>query len=62
VAAALERDGRLSALHAAMLEQRREEGNRALWSAASEAGEATRSYVAKLLTIEEELNHLPIDE
>jgi hypothetical protein len=45
-----------------MLEQRRREGNRALWIAASEMGEGTRSYVAKLLTIEEELGRLPIDE
>jgi hypothetical protein len=45
-----------------MLEQRRQEGNRALWSAASEAGEGTRTYVARLLNIEEELGRLPMDE
>ena len=60
--AALERGGRLSAHHAGMLETRRQEGNRALWRAAGERGEVTRSYVAKLLTIEEELSRLPIDD
>ena len=57
----MERGGKLSRHHAGMLETRRQEGNRALWRAAGERGEATRSYVAKLLTIEEELGKLPID-
>ena len=62
VEAALVRGGRLTVSHAAMLEQRRQEGNRALWSAAAEVGEGTRTYVARLLNIEEELGRLPMDE
>ena len=61
VTAALARDGRLSAAHRAMLRQRREEGNQALWAAAGEAGRAARSHVARLLRIEEELETLPLD-
>ncbi len=45
--------GRLSAGHRRMLEQRRREGNRHLWAAAGELGEPTRSYVARLIAIED---------
>jgi hypothetical protein len=61
VSAALAGEGRLSAAHRAMLEQRREEGNQALWAAAGEAGGAARSHVARLLRIEEQLEMLPLD-
>jgi hypothetical protein len=61
VSAALAGEGRLSAAHRAMLRQRREEGNQALWAAAGEAGRAARSHVARLLRIEEELESLPLD-
>jgi hypothetical protein len=44
-----------------MLEQRRKEGNQALWAAAGEAGEPARSCVARLLRIEEALGSLPLD-
>jgi hypothetical protein len=44
-----------------MLRQRRDEGNRALWAAAGEAGPAARSHAARLLRIEEELETLPLD-
>ena len=59
--AALARGGRLTAAHAEMLEQRREEGNQALWAAAGEAGDSARSHFARLLRIEEALGHLPLD-
>lgn len=58
---ALERNGTLSAAHSEMLDQRRKEGNQALWAAAGEAGEPARSYVAGLLRIEEALGSLPLD-
>jgi hypothetical protein len=61
VTAALARNGRLSAAHAEMLEQRREEGNQALWAAAGGAGESARSHFARLLRIEEALAELPLD-
>jgi len=61
VSATLADEGRLSAAHAEMLRQRREEGNQALWAAAGEAGEAARSHVARLLRIEEALAALPLD-
>jgi hypothetical protein len=44
-----------------MLRQRHDEGNQALWAAAGEAGHAARSYVARLLRIEEVLETLPLD-
>ena len=44
-----------------MLEQRRVEGNQALWAAAGAAGDSTRSYFARLLRIEEALTDLPLD-
>lgn len=44
-----------------MLAIRREEGNQALWKAGGELGEAARSYVARLLAIEDLLANLPVD-
>jgi hypothetical protein len=59
VEAALARGGRLSAAHARMLEAREKEGNTALWSLAAELGDPTRSYVARLMAIEDLLRGLP---
>ena len=61
VEAALERGGRLTGAHAGMLEARRSEGSQALWSAAAELGEPVRSYVARLMTIEDLVGQLPRD-
>lgn len=52
--------GELDAKHAAMLTQRREEGNQALFLASGELGEPVRSYVARLLAMEEILSSLPV--
>ena len=61
VEAALARGGRLAGGHASMLEARRAESSPALWSAAAELGEPVRSYVARLMTIEDLLGTLPAD-
>ena len=61
VEAALARGGRLGTAHAGMLEARRAESSPALWSAAAELGEPVRSYVARLMTIEDLLGTLPPD-
>jgi hypothetical protein len=61
VEAALARGGRLGRAHAGMLEARRAESSPALWSAAAELGEPVRSYVARLMTIEDLLGTLPHD-
>jgi hypothetical protein len=61
VSAALAGEGRLSTAYGEMLQQRREEGNQALWAAAGEVGESARSHVARLLRIEEALGSLPLD-
>ena len=58
---ALSRGGCLAPPHATMLAIRREEGNQALWKAGGELGEAARTYVARLLTIEDLLANLPLD-
>ena len=60
VEAALRGGGSLSPGHAAMLEARRGEGNQALWAAAAGQPEHVRSYVARLLAIEEILASLPV--
>jgi hypothetical protein len=57
--AALARGGRLSAEHRKMLDVREAEGNRPLWSLAGELGEPVRSYVARLIAIQELLTELP---
>ena len=61
VEAALGRGGRLTGGHAVMLEARRAESSQTLWSAAAELGEPVRSYVARLMTIEDLLGTLPRD-
>lgn len=43
-----------------MLKVRREEGNQVLFRASGELGEPVRSYVARLITIEDILSGLPI--
>lgn len=52
--------GSLDAEHARMLKVRREEGNQVLFRASGELGEPVRSYVARLITIEDILSGLPI--
>ncbi|HXC77135.1 MAG TPA: hypothetical protein VNU19_08780 [Candidatus Acidoferrum sp.] len=59
VEAALGR-GTLDAEHAQMLKVRRAEGNQGLFRASGELGEPVRSYVARLITIEDVLSGLPI--
>jgi hypothetical protein len=61
VEAALAAGGRLTTGHAQMLEARRAESSQTLWSAAAELGEPVRSYVARLMTIEDLLGTLPRD-
>jgi hypothetical protein len=53
------RRGGLDPEHAAMLRTRRVEGNQGLFRAAAELGEPVRSYVARLITIEDILSGLP---
>jgi hypothetical protein len=57
--AALARGGRLSSDHRKMLDVREAEGNRPLWSLAGELGDPVRSYVARLIAIQELLSELP---
>jgi hypothetical protein len=52
------RHGRLDSQHAEMLKTRRKEGNQALFRAGGELGEPMRSYVARLITIEDLLSTL----
>ena len=59
VEAALSR-GALDAEHAKMLKVRRDEGNQGLFRASAELGEPVRSYVARLITIEDILSGLPL--
>jgi hypothetical protein len=60
--AALGAGGRLSPAHRGMLEARRSEGDPTLWSVAADLGEPVRSYVARLLAIEDLLRALPRQE
>ena len=53
-------EGALGPNHAAMLKTRRAEGNQVLFRAGGELGEPVRSYVARLITIEDLLAELPI--
>jgi hypothetical protein len=57
---ALHEDGALDAKHAEMLKTRRAEGNQALFRAGGEMGEPVRSYVARLITIEDLLAQWPV--
>ena len=54
------REGGLDSNHAEMLKTRRAEGNQVLFRAAGELGEPVRSYVARLIAIEDLLAELPI--
>jgi len=54
--------GALDPLHADMLKIRRAEGNRDLFRAGGELGDPVRSYVARLIAIEDILISLPIDK
>jgi len=54
------RRGELDPSHAEMLRVRRKEGNQALFRASGELGEPVRSYVARLLALEEILSSLPV--
>ena len=53
------REGGLDANHAEMLKTRRAEGNQVLFRAGGELGEPVKSYVARLLAIEDLLAELP---
>jgi hypothetical protein len=61
VEAALRR-GALDPLHADMLKIRRAEGNRELFRAGGELGDPVRSYMARLIAIEDILIGLPVDQ
>ena len=52
--------GQLDANLAKMLERRRAEGNQQVFRAAGDLGEPVRSYVARLIAIEDLLAKLPI--
>lgn len=54
------RRGELDDEHVKKLRVRRAEGNQALFRAAGELGEPVRSYVARLLSMEEILSTLPV--
>jgi hypothetical protein len=54
------RQGALDPNHAEMLKTRRAEGNQVLFRAGGELGEPVRSYVARLIAIEDLLAELPI--
>ena len=54
------RRGSLDAEHAQMLKVRRAEGNQVLFRASGELGEPVRSYVARLISIEDILSGLPV--
>jgi len=54
------RRGELDQKLAEMLTVRRREGNQALFRASGDLGEPVRSYVARLLAIEEILSSLPV--
>jgi hypothetical protein len=55
------RHGGLDRPHVDMLEVRRAEGNRELFRASGELGDPVRSYVARLIAIEDILVSLPVD-
>lgn len=54
------RQGSLDPNLAKMLETRRAEGNQRVFRAAGELGEPVRSYVARLMAIEDLLAELPV--
>jgi hypothetical protein len=61
VEGALARGARLSPAHRRMLDVREAEGNQTMWSLAGEMGEPVRSYLARLITIEDLLAKLPVE-
>jgi hypothetical protein len=61
VEGALARGARLSPAHRRMLDVREAEGNQTMWSLAGEMGEPVRSYVARLIAIEDLLAKLPVE-
>ena len=54
------REGSLTPNLAKMLDQRRAEGNERVFRAAGELGDPVRSYVARLIAIEDLLAELPV--
>jgi hypothetical protein len=54
------RSGSLDSNQAKMLETRRAEGNERVFRAAGDLGEPVRSYVARLIAIEDLLAQLPV--
>jgi hypothetical protein len=52
--------GSLDANRSTMLETRRQEGNERVFRAAGDLGEPVRSYVARLIAIEDLLAQLPV--
>jgi hypothetical protein len=54
--------GALDSVHAEMLRIRRAEGNQELFRAGGELGDPVRSYVARLIAIEDVLVSLPVDQ
>ena len=52
--------GSLDANRSTMLETRRQEGNERVFRAAGDLGEPVRSYVARLIAIEDLLTQLPV--
>ena len=57
--AALAAGGRLAVAHRALLDARQAERDPTLWGVAADLGEPVRSYVARLLAIEDLLRTLP---
>ncbi|HEY1420512.1 MAG TPA: hypothetical protein VGG90_07360 [Candidatus Dormibacteraeota bacterium] len=55
------RSGALDPNRAEMVRTRREEGNQRLFRAAGELGEPVRSFVARLIAIEDLLAELPVE-
>jgi len=62
IVAAVLRRGALDPNHAEMLRVRRQEGNQQLFRAGGELGEPMRSYVARLIAIEEIVSGLPVEK
>jgi hypothetical protein len=60
IAEIAQRRGELDPEHAELLKARRAEGNQALFRASGELGEPVKSYVARLLAMEEILSSLPV--
>lgn len=54
------RQGSLDSNHDEMLKARRAEGNQVLFRASGELGEPVRSYVARLIALEDLLAELPV--